>query len=344
MFDPGFKADLPPVSTSDYRSSQNIDTRSWRPPSNTRIIETLDGVSSTAIDSTLLVVLVVVSLILIVLCVWYFRKKRGQMKKDFSTSSSAQLFTNDENRTATDLNTFVNTSVGISKHAALEIPSEFVAVVKKIATGGGAGVFLAKLMDSNLAKKHGEDVIQKRVFIKSKLNEEAFYQEVGIMVMLSSFPHFCSIIGYTLDPMAIILKFYPDGSLANFIKRRSYGLSIALKASMDVAQALSIMHSHSLAHCDIKPHNILIEINNRNISFVLTDFGITQVLSEKVIAAKMFHTVNLRGLSVNYASPEAFVSYRSKHYTRVNYTKYDIFSYACIIYELLVKSTPWSRQ
>ncbi|KAI3656954.1 hypothetical protein MP638_004213 [Amoeboaphelidium occidentale] len=343
MYDPGFVFDLLPDSASSTGSDNNFDTMSLRTPANTKIIDTFGDTTTNEINSTLLIILLIMSLMLICLCVWYFCKQRAPSKPNFDNSLSTQLSTQDANQTATDLNTFVNTSIGISKHAALEIPSEYVAVVKKIAAGGGGSVFLAKLMDPNLANKFGEVVIQKQIYINNKINEEAFYQEVGIMVMLSLFPQFCTIIGYTLDPMAIILKFYPAGSLAELIRGQSYGLRLIMKACMDVAKALSVMHSQFLAHCDMKPQNILIEIKNGNISCLITDFGITQVLSEKVIATKMFHTVNLRGLSVNYASPEAFASFRSKNYTGVKYTKYDIYSYACIIYELLVKSAPWSQ-
>lgn len=100
------------------------------------------------------------------------------------------------------------------------------------------------------------------------------------------------------------------------------------------------MHSHFLAHCDLKTQNILIEIQNGVPVCCLTDFGITQVLSEEVIATKMFNAVNLRGLSVPYAAPEAFQNFRDKKYHRADFKKYDIFSYTCVMYELMTGSTP----
>jgi hypothetical protein len=45
----------------------------------------------------------------------------------------------------------------------------------------------------------------------------------------------------------------------------------------------------------------------------LTDFGIAQILSEKIIATKAFNVINLRGLSVSYAAPEALNNFRSKN-------------------------------
>jgi hypothetical protein len=50
------------------------------------------------------------------------------------------------------------------------------------------------------------------IFIRNKASEVAFNQEVGIMIRLSTFPHFYQIVGYTENPLSMILKYYADGS------------------------------------------------------------------------------------------------------------------------------------
>jgi serine/threonine protein kinase len=237
--------------------------------------------------------------------------------------------------------TFVNSSMGISKHAAFELPSSAVVVVKNLATGGGGSVNIAKLTDPALAKQHGSTVIQKKVFVRDELSKESFDQEVGIMVMLSSYPHFCKIIGYTLNPIALILEYYPDGSLADWIKSQTALSPYVTKLSREIAQALLTMHSRYLAHCDIKTLNILIRVTEGVPSCCLTDFGITQVLSDIIVDAKFFSIVNLRGLTVNFAAPEAFMNFRKKINTAIDYKRYDIYSFACVLYELMSRRTPW---
>lgn len=101
------------------------------------------------------------------------------------------------------------------------------------------------------------------------------------------------------------------------------------------------MHSHFLAHCDLKPQNILVEVENGLLSCYLTDFGITQILSEKIIAAKTFNVINLRGLSTHYAAPEAFRNFRAKSYKSVDFKAYYIYSFGCLLYELLSRRAPW---
>jgi serine/threonine protein kinase len=88
------------------------------------------------------------------------------------------------------------------------------------------------------------------------------------------------------------------------------------------------MHSHCLAHCDLKPQNVLVKVADGIPCFFITDFGITQVLSESIIAAKSFHIINLRGLLVHYASPEAFTWFRTKSFLGVDFKKFDVYSFS----------------
>jgi serine/threonine protein kinase len=102
------------------------------------------------------------------------------------------------------------------------------------------------------------------------------------------------------------------------------------------------MHCYYLAHCDLKPQNVLVEVVDGIPTCYLTDFGITQVLSETILASRAFNVINLKGLSVFYAAPEAFTWFRTKIYTGVDFKKFDVYSLACVVLELLTRKTPWS--
>jgi WD40 repeat protein len=279
--------------------------------------------------------------ILISCCVALFlfsRKKRSGDK----SSPAVFAYKTDSSQTVTDLETIINSVMGISKHAAYLIDSSYIAKIKKLAAGGGGEIYLAKTMDAALRAKLGDIVVQKIIFARSKPFEEAFYQEVGIMIMLSTFPNFCKILGYTENPLSMILAYYPDGSLNEWLRKNHLSLRTTVKILREISSALNTMHSHYLAHCDIKSQNVLVQIERDIPSCYLTDFGITQVLSEKIIATKSFHVINLRGLSVHYASPEAFENFRSKKFGRADFKKYDIYSLSCIMFEVLTKRSPWN--
>jgi hypothetical protein len=260
------------------------------------------------------------------------RENSAKPTTDTGTYSSTRI---------TDLKTIVNSVIGISKHAAYLLQQSAIAQERKIASGGGGELYIARVMDPVLRKKTGDTVIQKIVFVKSKLHEEAFYQEVGIMIMLSSFPHFCEIIGYTDSPLSLILKYYPDGSLFDWLRKNTPAHDYMVKILIEIAKAVKVMHSHYLAHCDLKTQNVLIKVQGKVPVCYLTDFGITQVLSEEIVASRMFNIVNLRGLSVYYAAPEAFNNFRSRVVSSANFKKYDIYSFACIVYEVIECKLPW---
>lgn len=231
--------------------------------------------------------------------------------------------------------------MGLSKHANYLIENSLVAKIKSIASGGGGEIFIAKMTSTFMNKKVGETVIQKDVFIKNQIAEEAFYQEVGIMIMLNQFPHFCSIVGYTEQPFSIILKYYQDGSMFHWLRKNHYSKALIIKMMQEISEAVYTMHCHFLAHCDLKTQNVLVEVQNGTLTCYLTDFGITQVLSENIVATKAFNVINLRGLSIAYAAPEAFKNFRTKNYYQVDFKKYDIYSFACVMFEVLLREGPW---
>lgn len=333
QFRPGFKNDESTFSTPE--STKAFDNRK-----RTKAVAAPAKQSSPRTEFLPLIISVssVAFLMLLLATIFVYMRKFASRK---SPLESKKTETDDSSFTVTDLQTVVNTVLGISKHAAFIIPSSALAKQKKIAAGGGGEVYLARIMEPSLRNKHDDVVIQKFVFIKNSASDDSFYLEVGIMIMLLAYPHFCQIIGYTENPLSMILKFYPDGSLDSWLRKNSYNKSVIVKVGKDIAGALRIMHNLHLAHCDIKPQNVLIEVMNGVPSCFLTDFGITQVLSTEIIAVRSFNAINLKGLSIPYASPEAFSHFRSKAYTRVDFKKYDVFSLACIMYELVTHKAPW---
>jgi WD40 repeat protein len=282
---------------------------------------------------------IVASLIIAVTAFWalFYCSSKPSIKQIEKHGS----FIQELSEITTDLETVVNTVVGLSKHAAYMVANSNVATIKKLASGGGGEIFLARVMNAFLTEKTGNLVIQKIVFIKNSKSEEAFYQEVGIMIMLSPFPNFCRIIGLTEKPASMILQYYPDGSLQSWIQGNRYDRGAIAKISKEISSALIIMHSHYLAHCDIKPQNVLVEIVEGIPPCFVTDFGITQILSDKILASRDFQVTNLRGLSVPYAAPEAFSFFINREFFGADLKKFDIYSFAYVVLELLTRKMPW---
>lgn len=128
---------------------------------------------------------ILVVLLLVAISTVYYAKRSSilstkRMGKQTSTAQEVSDY-------SADLETIVNTVIGMSKHAAFLVANSNLSGIKKLASGGGGEIFLTQVMNPFLNEKSGTRVIQKVVFIKSSKSKEAFDQEVGIMIMLSTF-------------------------------------------------------------------------------------------------------------------------------------------------------------
>lgn len=68
-------------------------------------------------------------------------------------------------------------------------------------------------------------------------------------------PHFVQILGFSLDPCAIIMKHYLLGSLRDFIatdQRKNMSTRQLLEMSVDLFEGLDHMHTAGFVHCDLK--------------------------------------------------------------------------------------------
>jgi WD40 repeat protein len=246
--------------------------------------------------------------------------------------------------------TLLNTILGLSKPAYLLVKDEELIMERQIAKGGGGQVFIGRCLSKQAIGRSGrETIIVKKTANDyeslSKTQKSLFDQEVSLMEYLGAKDHIAKIIGYTNRPCCILMKFYPEGSLENWIEK----LTPLLRAQfcLDIANGIFNMHSLLVAHCDLKPQNILIETIEykgqcRPVCF-LTDFGISNILSDTILSSRNFNVVNLRGLSVYYASPEAFSRFRQKLFSDSNRLKAsDIYSFGAIAYHLLTRKAPWN--
>jgi serine/threonine-protein kinase len=180
----------------------------------------------------------------------------------------------------------------------------------------------------------------------SPIEKSLFDQEIGIMEMLRGRGHFVELLGYGWNPCLILMKLYPLGSLSAWIRSSNMLKSkrILFSFAADIVSAVSIMHKLQLVHCDLKPDNVLIEETQPGrYACVLTDFGITQILSESIVDAKAFNVFNIRGVSVRYAAPEAFLRFRRKteNSAAVEIMAGDLYSIAAIFYEMITNKAPW---
>jgi serine/threonine protein kinase len=176
-----------------------------------------------------------------------------------------------------------------------------------------------------------------------------FNQEVSLMEFLLDLQFAAKLVGYCKEPLCLVMKYYPLGDLTSYTKtyRQAVTKSKRLKLSIisDIAQGIKGLHGRLVAHADLKPQNVLVDQLPDRVQCVLTDFGISKILTEEYLASKAFQIVNLKGLTIPYAAPDVLQRFRRKGvFGRPEEEKAgDLYSFGMIIYFILCLEDPWSR-
>ncbi|HSE43219.1 MAG TPA: serine/threonine-protein kinase, partial [Acidobacteriota bacterium] len=113
----------------------------------------------------------------------------------------------------------------------------------------------------------------------------------------------------------------------------------ASEIAITIAEALSASHSKGVIHRDLKPENIFLTSDDR---IKILDFGLarlTEVLPQQDLTSAPTRSHELESAisgTVPYMSPEQVTGNTVDART-------DIFSFGCVLYEMLTGSKPFSR-
>ena len=122
-----------------------------------------------------------------------------------------------------------------------------------------------------------------------------------------------------------ILPYYKNGSIQG--KRFSFA---ELKDTIipDINEALRVLHSNDIIHKDLKPSNIMLADDGKNIAII--DFGISSVIEDgnTVLVTKT-------GMTPEYSAPETF--------RNLFLNESDYYSFGITLYELFCGSTPYTN-
>ena len=200
------------------------------------------------------------------------------------------------------------------------------AIRSEAGRGGSAVVFLAADL------RHGRDVALKVLdpALTDQVGRERFEREIAITARLQH-PHVLPLLdsGTANDLVFFVTPFVGGGSLRDRLSGpRGIRLADALRWGAEVAGALAFAHREGVVHLDVKPENILLSGGHA----VVADFGIAQAVCDTCPVV-----TEDGGLVVGtpaYMSPEqangSGVDARS-----------DIYSFGCLIYELLAGRPPF---
>eukprot|EP00755_Sulcionema_specki_P012766 Sspe_Gene.52249::Locus_28949_Transcript_1_1_Confidence_1.000_Length_4027::g.52249::m.52249 len=124
--------------------------------------------------------------------------------------------------------------------------------------------------------------------------------------------------------VVVVMEFVPGGSLQTVLEQfTKLPLASVVRYSRDILRGLHFLHSHNVVHRDLKPGNVLLQIDG---TCKLADFGAAAELS----AASRNTTLG----SPFYMAPEACRCQAEK--------KSDVWSFGISVFQLITGRIPWT--
>ena len=151
--------------------------------------------------------------------------------------------------------------------------------------------------------------------------------------------HICKIYesGETETGLPYFAMEYVGGpDLTSFCDQNRLGLNARLELFDKVAGAVSYAHQKGVIHCDLKPSNILIAVENGVAVPKIIDFGISKIVNPKSSSA---YSPFFQG-SLGYLSPEQMAGLNRHQKPVVPDTRTDTYALGVILYEMLVGRKP----
>ena len=201
-------------------------------------------------------------------------------------------------------------------------------IEREIGRGGMATVYLAqdlkhqrlvalKVLHPHLALNLGPDRFLREIQIAASL------QHTHIVPLYDS--------GRVGDLLYYVMPYVEGETLRQRLEReKQLPLDTALQIARAVAAALDYAHRHQVVHRDIKPENVMLHEGEA----MVTDFGIA-----KAVSAAAADTLTQTGASVGtpaYMSPEQAAGEAELD------GRSDVYSLACVLYEMLSGRTPFT--
>jgi eukaryotic-like serine/threonine-protein kinase len=201
-------------------------------------------------------------------------------------------------------------------------------VEKEIGEGGMATVFLAR--DTRHERKVAIKVLHED--LGAAVGAERFRREISIATSLTH-PHILTLYdsGEAAGSLFYVMPFIEGESLRHKMDReKQLPIDEALKITGEVASALGYAHKKGIVHRDIKPENILLEAGHA----IVADFGIA-----RAVQADGGGALTKTGMSLGtptYMSPEQAFAEKDID------GRSDMYSLACVLYEMLTGEPPFS--
>ncbi|KAJ7775043.1 kinase-like domain-containing protein, partial [Mycena metata] len=197
---------------------------------------------------------------------------------------------------------------------------------RHVAGGSFGDVYTGLLCDQSVAVK------MMRVFRELDIDEliRGFGQEALIWRQLSH-PNLLPFYGlyFLQDRLCLVSPWMENGHIRHFLKKEIYDTNYLLSLILDVALGLEYLHANGIVHGDLKGDNIFVTPSHRA---CIADFGLASIITS--LSSLQLTSKPTTGGTVRYQAPEV---HKGGHRDQPS----DIYSFACLVYEILTGSYPF---
>ena len=240
------------------------------------------------------------------------------------------------------------TSVQLPAFLLLDYTTDVRPDAKLSATGSAGAIYRGMLLEADAIQRNGGEVIAIKEMVEwptlsDEDNQARFIQELSMMWALSFHPNVAKLIGYTMNPPAVITKLYPTDMFRYLHMqddKEQLESHLLLHLASGIVAGIAAIHTLKISHRDINSPNILLAEPRAGAVFpdpVIADFGIARALEDN----RRFDSVN--GYSPRYAAPEviARIQVKGTGNTLEDDQTSDMYSIGVLLWEVLSRRIPW---
>jgi tRNA A-37 threonylcarbamoyl transferase component Bud32 len=199
---------------------------------------------------------------------------------------------------------------------------------EKIGAGGMSTVYRAR--DMTLERDVAVKLMHREIAADSD-HLERFRREARAVAQLSH-PYIVNVIdaGEDAGRPYIVFEYVQGETLKNRIRRLGrLPVAEAVAYAVEIARALGYAHQRNIVHRDVKPQNVLIDVEG---SAKVTDFGIARTLDQEGL------TADGRVLgTTDYVSPEQALGHKVTGQS-------DLYSLGIVLFEMLTGEVPFKGE
>jgi Tol biopolymer transport system component/predicted Ser/Thr protein kinase len=195
-------------------------------------------------------------------------------------------------------------------------------ILEPIGAGGMGDVYKAR--DTRLERTVAVKVLPSRFSANAEMRQR-FEREAQAIASLNH-PHICVLhdVGREADTDFLVMEYLEGQTLAQRLERGALPLDQALKAAIEIADALDKAHAQGVTHRDLKPSNIMLTGGGTK----LLDFGLAKLARDAGTAPSAVTAPGTIVGTVQYMAPEQLEGKEVSPRT-------DIFSLGVVLYEMV---------